>query len=452
MNDQDTIVAVATPHGESAISMLRISGSQCQALAESIFNRKSPPLPRRSSHGDYRSLSGELLDDVVYCFYQGPASYTGEDTLEIMCHGNPLIASRVLRDTIDRGCRQADPGEFTQRAFMNGRIDLTQAEAVMELIQARSDKAIRVANNQLRGAFGKQLTLLKDQLLGNVAVIEAYIDFPDEDLPDEQKEKQIDGIRKVMTFCSRLIDSSKYAALLRDGVKTLIFGEPNAGKSSLLNCLLGFERAIVSDEPGTTRDFLRERLILGDYSIQLLDTAGLRDAQGSIEREGIRKTIELADEADVFLFVVDGSLPCPILPEEIRTKMTPENTIVIRNKSDLQQSTQGFELLDGYSTVSMIAKDGDGLEDLRSALLSLIDQHFSQDDDELILINTRHSVALNELKVCLQDALLKFELGDSAELVASDMRGAIDAIGRILGRIDTEDMLDVLFSSFCIGK
>ncbi|MCH6257677.1 tRNA uridine-5-carboxymethylaminomethyl(34) synthesis GTPase MnmE [Puniceicoccaceae bacterium K14] len=452
MNDQDTIVAVATPHGESAISMLRISGPKCLSLVDNVFKRKSPPRPRRSSHGDYISLSDELLDDVVYCYYQGPSSYTGEDSLEIMCHGNPLIASKVLHDLVGRGCRQADPGEFTQRAFLNGRIDLTQAEAVMELIQARSDKAIRVANNQLRGAFGKQLAVLKDQLLSNVAVIEAYIDFPEEDLPEEQKQAQINGIQKVMTFCSRLIDSSKYAALLRDGVKTLILGEPNAGKSSLLNCLLGFDRAIVSEEPGTTRDFLQERLILGDYSIQLLDTAGLREAEGTIERQGILKTIELAEEADVFLLVVDGSLPCPTLPEEILGKMNSENTIVIRNKEDLPKSEEGYSILSGFSSVSICAKDGNGLEGLRNTLFSLIDSNFSSADDELILINARHSLALNELKECLEQALAKFELDESAELIASDMRGAIDAIGRILGRIDNEDMLDVLFSSFCIGK
>ncbi len=452
MSNQDTIAAVATPHGESAIAMVRVSGTACSDLTQQIFARKSPPLPRRSCHGDYRSASGELLDDVVYCFYKGPASYSGEDTLEIMCHGNPLIATRVLQDLFKRGCRQAEPGEFTQRSFLNGRMDLTQAEAVMELIQARSDKAIRVANNQLRGAFGRQLMELKEKLLRNVAVIEAYIDFPEEDLPAEQRQAQIDGIQGVRTFCSRLIDSSKYAAFLRDGVKTLILGEPNAGKSSLLNCLLGFERAIVSDEPGTTRDFLRERIILGDHSIQLMDTAGLRVAQGAIEREGIKKTIELANEADMFLLVVDSSLPSPDFPQEILEHLTTENCIVVKNKSDLPSPVEVAAVLETFSSVSLSALNGDGLDELKTALIQHIDAHFSNDEDELILVNARHSTALGELRDCLDAALGKFELGDEAELIASDMRGAMDAIGRILGRIDNEDMLDVLFSSFCIGK
>lgn len=452
MSSQDTIAAVATPHGESAISMLRVSGELCLELALSIFNRKSPPLPRRSIHGDYRSLSGELLDDVVYCYFKGPSSYSGEDTLEIMCHGNPLIASRVLQDLFARGCRQAEPGEFTQRAFLSGRMDLTQAEAVMELIQARSDKAIRVANNQLRGAFGRQLIELKEQLLRNVAVIEAYIDFPEEDLPDEQRQVQVESIQKVKMFCSRLIDSSRYAAFLRDGVKTLIIGEPNAGKSSLLNCLLGFERAIVSDEPGTTRDFLRERIIIGDFSIQLLDTAGLRVAQGSIEREGIRKTMELAEEADMFLLVVDSTLPSPILPREMLEHLSAENCIVVRNKSDLPELVGISPDLAGFSGVALSALNGDGLVELKSRLLEYIEANFASEEDELILVNARHSAALGELLECLNAALSKLNLGDEAELVASDMRGAMDAIGRILGRIDNEDMLDVLFSSFCIGK
>ncbi len=452
MHRLDTIVAVATPKGESAIAMLRASGPDCANLAQSIFNRKRPAPPRYSYHGTYVSIDGEALDDVVYCFYQEPKSFTGEDTLEIMCHGNPLIASKVLEDLLARGCLQAEPGEFSRRAFLNGRMDLTQAEAVMELIQARSDKAIKAANNQLRGAFGRQLGMLKDKLLNSVAAIEAYIDFPEEDLPAEQKQAHVDGIQKLVTYCSRLIDSSRYAAFLRDGVKTLILGEPNAGKSSLLNQLLGFERAIVSEEPGTTRDFLRERVIIGEHSIQLLDTAGLREAQSGIEREGIRRTIELAEEADIFLLVEDSTLPSPELPDAIADRLSADNCIVIRNKIDLGNAVAANDSFGSFRQVDFSALKGEGLDALRDALVSLIDSHFSTDEDDLILVNARHNTALNELKDCLGSALAKFEADDAAELVASDMRGALDAIGTILGRIDNEAMLDVLFSSFCIGK
>lgn len=452
MENIDTIVALATPSGESAIAMIRVTGELSERIAIDAFGLSKSPSPRRSCHGSYRSLAGEVLDDVVFVLYRGPKSYSGEDVLEISCHGNPLIATRVLEDLLARGCRQSDPGEFTRRAFMNGRMDLTQAEAVMELIQARSDRAIRVANNQLRGNFGRQLDQLKARLLATVATVEAYIDFPDEDLPPEQKKAEIAAIQSVLTFCSRIIDSGKYAAFLRDGVKTLILGEPNAGKSSLLNCLLGFERAIVSDEPGTTRDFIRERVMLEGHCLQIMDTAGLRKAASGIEREGIRKTVELTEESDLFLLVVDGTLPSPVLPDDVAERINRENCIVVRNKSDLGDLHPLSPELAGFRQVEMSAISEVGLEELKESIVSMIDAHLSQDQDDLILVNARHSSALEELAECLAAAIRNFEAGEPAEFIASELRGSIEAIGRILGRIDNEDMLDVLFSSFCIGK
>ncbi len=452
MHEPDTVVAVATPKGESALAMLRATGPGCESLCRSIFQRQGPLLPRHAYYGAYRSRDGESLDDVVYCFYKGPRSFTGEDILEISCHGNPLIATRLLEDLIARGCRQSEPGEFSRRAFENGRIDLTQAEAVMELIQARSDKAIRAANNQLRGAFGRQLNSLRQKLIVSIATIEAYIDFPEEDLPPEEKAVYVNGIQELMTYCSRLIDSGRYAAFLRDGVKTLILGEPNAGKSSLLNALLGFERAIVSREPGTTRDFLRERLIIGPHSIQLLDTAGLRTAQNEIEEEGIRRTIELADEADVFLVVEDSTAPSPSLPDGILSRLTSDNCLLIRNKIDLGERVPDESGIEPFKIIELSALTGEGIDRLRSAIVELIDSHFSSDEDDLILVNARHSLALNELRSCLESSLEKLKADDAIELIASDMRGALDAIGSILGKIDNETVLDELFSTFCIGK
>ncbi|MBK1879516.1 tRNA uridine-5-carboxymethylaminomethyl(34) synthesis GTPase MnmE [Pelagicoccus mobilis] len=452
MENIDTICALGTPSGESAIAVVRVSGELSEKIALEAFSLTKSPAPRRACHGSYTSVSGEVLDDVVYILFRGPKSYTGEDVLEISCHGNPLIATRILEDLLARGCRQSDPGEFTRRAFLNGRMDLTQAEAVMELIQARSDRAIRVANNQLRGNFGRQLDQLKMRLLTTVATVEAYIDFPDEDLPPEQKAAELAAIRSVLAFCGRIIDSGKYAAFLRDGVKTLILGEPNAGKSSLLNCLLGFERAIVSDEPGTTRDFIRERVMLDGHCLQLMDTAGLREATSGIEREGIRKTVELSEEADLFLLVLDGTLPSPTLPPEVAERISSENCIVVRNKSDLGDPLPLSDQLTGLELVSLSAVSGDGLEDLKSSAVKMIDAHLAQDQDDLILVNARHSAALQELADCLEAAIRNFEADEPAEFVASELRGAVEAIGRILGRIDNEDMLDILFSSFCIGK
>ena len=448
----DTIVAIATPNGESALAILRLSGPMCREICCSAFGRASDPKPRYSYHGSYLSIEGDTLDDVVYCFYEGPRSFTGEDTLEIVCHGNPLIASNILKDLVRRGCRQSDPGEFSRQAFLNGRMDLTQAEAIMELIQARSDKAIKAANNQLRGAFGRQLHTFKERLLATIASIEAYIDFPEEDLPPEQKESHLAGIRELKTYCSRLIDSSQYAAFLRDGVKTLILGEPNVGKSSLLNLLLGCERAIVSEEPGTTRDFLRERIILEAHSIQLLDTAGLREAESNTEKEGIRRTIELVEEADIFLLVEDCSLPSPHLPDAIVDRLSATNCIVIRNKIDLGMNENPISSIDPFRIIGFSATRGDGLEELKTTLVELIDSNYALGDDDLILVNSRHSAALDEIRSCLASAVDKFESDEAIELIASDLRGALEAIGTILGKIDNEAMLDVLFSTFCIGK
>lgn len=452
MQNIDTVAAIATPSGESAIALIRVTGPKCGEIAVDAFQRKRNPEPRKAFHASYHSVSGDILDDVLYTYFQSPASYTGEDVLEVSCHGNPLIATRILEDLLARGCRQSEPGEFTRRAYLNGRMDLTQAEAVMELIRARSDRAIHVANKQLRGNFGRQLDSLKEQLLRTVATVEAYIDFPDEDLPPEQKQAELQSIRSVLAFCGRIIDSGKYAAFLRDGVKTLIMGEPNAGKSSLLNCMLGFERAIVSEEPGTTRDFIRERVVLEGHCIQLMDTAGLREAESGIEQLGIRKTVELAEEADLFLLVLDGSRPSPHLPDEVVAHLDDTNCIVVRNKSDLDQKCVLPEQLSHLPTVSLSALSGDGLGELKREIVTMIDAHLAQDQDDLILVNARHSAALRELSECLEASIRIFEEGEPAEFVASELRGSIDAIGRILGRIDNEDMLDVLFSSFCIGK
>lgn len=453
MESTETVAAIATPGGESAIALIRVTGPKCAGIArEALGLGERSPTPRRATYARYRSTAGETLDDVVAVYYRSPRSYTGEDVLEVSCHGNPLIATRILEDLLERGCRQADPGEFTRRAFLNGRMDLTQAEAVMELIQARSDRALRVANNQLRGAFGKQLQALKRSLLATVATVEAYIDFPDEDLPPERKQAEIESIQKVLTFSRRLIDSGKYAAFLRDGVKTLILGEPNAGKSSLLNCLLGFERAIVSEEPGTTRDFIRERVIMDGHCIQLMDTAGLREGSSGIELEGIRRTLELAEEADLFLLVIDATRPSPTLPDSVAGHLSEGNCILVKNKMDLAGRGTVDAALAGFDSVELSALSGQGLEQLKTSVVAKIEAHFAHEQDDLILVNARHSAALRELADGLEAALRNFEQDEPAEFVASELRGAVDAIGRILGRIDSEEVLDVLFSSFCIGK
>ncbi|MEN9840909.1 MAG: hypothetical protein RL376_709, partial [Verrucomicrobiota bacterium] len=288
----ETIAALATPSGTSALALIRVSGPACRAIAAAVFQKEQASLPaRRAIHGHYLAKTdGRILDDLVWVFAPGPGTATGEDTLELSCHGNPLIVQLILADLFGRGCRAAEPGEFTRRAFLNGRLELTQAEAVIDLIHARSERALATAQRQLQGDLGRYLGELIEQVLGILAKIEVYIDFPDEDLPAENRREVVEALQTVLRGTTRLLATRAYGDLLRDGVKTVLLGTPNAGKSSLLNALVGSERALVSPEPGTTRDFIEERLHVGPHLLRLIDTAGLNPKPGDLERKGMAKT------------------------------------------------------------------------------------------------------------------------------------------------------------------
>ncbi|HEU5081417.1 MAG TPA: tRNA uridine-5-carboxymethylaminomethyl(34) synthesis GTPase MnmE [Opitutaceae bacterium] len=459
-NFNETIAALSTPVGTSAIAVVRASGPLCRKIHAEQFPASPAPRPRAARHGDYRSVNGTLIDDVVSIFYLGPQSYTGEDMLEISCHGNPLIAQKILSDLFSRGCVAAEPGEFTRRAFVNGRIDLSQAEAVADLIEARSERALSAANQQLRGSLGRRLAELTEELLSALARVEAYIDFPDEDLPPEDRTTLRSAIEKVSSGAAQLLATQEYGALLREGVRTVILGEPNAGKSSLLNRLVGTDRALVSAEPGTTRDFIEERINLGQHCIRLIDTAGLNPSPAPLEALGMRKTIERAEEADLYLVVIDPRRPIPTLPESIRSRISAANTVVVLNKSDLWsaealRSIEG-ELAATFSVgcayVPVSALNGDGVDQLTARIAALAEAHRVDFGDEVIAINARHAEALGRARTCLIEAIAKITDPEEIELLASDLRGALDAFGEIGGRIDNERMLDHLFASFCIGK
>jgi tRNA modification GTPase len=586
----DTIAALATPIGTSAIAVVRASGPACAGLAAAALSqapdvsapRRSPPPPRLARHADYRDRSGAILDDVLATYFAAPHSYTGDDTLEIACHGNPFIAQKILEDLLARGCRAAGPGEFTRRAFLNGRIDLSQAEAVMDLIHARGERALAAANQQLRGSLGRHVTALTDELLQTLARVEAYIDFPDEDLPPEDRSLVRRALAALTQSTARLLATRHYGELLREGIKTIILGEPNAGKSSLLNRLIGHDRAIVSPEPGTTRDFIEERLLLGPHCLRLIDTAGLNPSPAPLEKLGMDKTLERATEADLFILVLDATRPSPTLPQEITERMTPENTLVILNKTDLlsgQQAAgaanpnkqnpefqknlncpttkeiQKSEIIEtgncnpiGYTprsdllsgngntiasatasetraqprTTDATAGDppasatapssppphqmnfsalqpsspsalqpfspsafppppsspalphpenspfvirhsslipqpvsaltGAGIPALTEAIVARAEAFRLDQGDELIAINARHADALARARTSLAAADANLAANGPVELLASDLRAALDALGEIAGRIDNERILDRLFATFCIGK
>ncbi len=446
----DTIAALATPAGTSAIAIVRASGPLCAELAAAIGG--AMPVPRVMRHADYKDRTGCLLDDVLLTWFPAPNSYTGEDSLEISCHGNPLIAQKILEDLLVRGgCRPAEAGEFTKRAFLNGRLDLSQAEAVMDLIHAHSDRALALANQQLRGALGRQVDSLIALLVSILAEIEACVDFPEEDLPPENTTGWMNRLDGLIKSTARLLATRHYGELLREGVRTVIVGETNAGKSSLLNRLVGRDRAIVSPEPGTTRDYLEERIVLGHHSLRLIDTAGLNEAPSPIERLGQLKTREQAESASLFLWVIDSTRPTPPVPGALSARMTPANTIAVYNKIDLPP-VAASPLPDAFPVVRISALHGAGLEVLQSAVAKLADAFQPDLGDELVAVNARHADALRQVGECLDEAKRQLVEGEPTELLASSLRGALDAFGTIAGKVDNERVLDRLFASFCIGK
>jgi len=321
----------------------------------------------------------------------------------------------------------------------------------MDLIHARSERALAAANQQLRGSLGRHLGELTEGLLLVLARVEAYIDFPDEDLPPEDRRIVLDELERVLRGTARLLATHHYGELLRDGIKTVIIGEPNAGKSSLLNRLVGRDRALVSPEPGTTRDFIEERIILGPHCLRLIDTAGLNPIPAALERLGMDKTLERAAEADLFLWVQDATRPTPALPAEIATRLTSANTVILLNKADLL--TPATPLPDpALHAVAISALTGDGITTLTDRVVQLADAFRQDQGAEIIAINARHADALRRATDCLETARHKVTANGAVELLASDLRGALDAFGEIAGKIDNERMLDHLFKTFCIGK
>jgi tRNA modification GTPase len=446
----DTIAALATPVGTAAIAVVRASGPDTDRLAREIFGATPPP--RVATHSDYRDRTGAVVDDVLVTFFAGPRSYTGEDSLEVSCHGNPFIAQKILEDLFARGCRAAEPGEFTQRAFLHGQMDLSQAEAVMDLIHARSEKALAAANQQLRGSLGRQMNALIDRLLQVLARVEAYIDFPDEDLPPEDRVLVARELTQLTRETDRLLATSHYGQMLRDGIKTVIVGAPNVGKSSLLNRLVGSERALVSPEPGTTRDFIEERILVGPHCLRVIDTAGLNPSPAPLEKLGMVKTLERAAEADLFLLVFAADQLALVLPPELKGLAQASNSIIIINKSDLGNVTSPENHFPGFLTLPVSALTGTGLDALTDAITRFADSFQKDTGNDLIAINARHAHALGQAREGLAAALAKLTDGTAVELLASDLRGVLAAYGEISGKVDNERMLDALFATFCIGK
>ncbi len=450
----DTIAAVATALGESGLSLVRLSGSEATLVADRMFRPPSatPVLPSQvpshTVHFGWIVRKEKIVDEVLLTVMRAPRTFTREDVVEITCHGGILVAKLILDTALENGARMALPGEFTRRAFLNGRIDLAQAEAVADVIHARTELALDAANLQLAGKLSEQINRLRDDLITILAHVEAHIDFPDEDIAPDAATEMVSKLDATLKWIDRLLQTAGEGQLLRRGIRAAIIGEPNAGKSSLLNQLLGHERAIVSARPGTTRDTIEETANIRGVPVVFIDTAGLRDPTDEIEREGVRRSLEAAKHAELLLYVVDGSVPPPA------TRPIPENPqgrkrIFIINKVDLPVQV---DLPKDVPQVDVSCLTGFGIDQLKDRIKELVWAGGVGGDMLEAMINSRHENALRRARVGIENSLAGFREGLAIELIAVDLHITVDTLGEIVGKTCTEDLLDAIFKEFCLGK
>ncbi|MDB6006753.1 MAG: tRNA modification GTPase TrmE [Prosthecobacter sp.] len=445
----DTIVAISTALGEAAISVVRVSGPKALQIAPRVFKLPAKLVPRQAHLVSVVDADGGVLDHGLLLHFKGPASYTGEDVVEFHGHGGVLVTQRVLERWLACGARAAEPGEFTQRAFLNGKMDLTQAEAVMDLIHAQSTLALRAANEQLGGAIGREATAMQQEIIPVLAHIEAYIDFPEEDISPETGADLLRRIDAVLARAQRLIATSEQGRILRHGARTVISGAPNVGKSSLLNVLLGFERAIVSPTAGTTRDTIEEIIQVHGIPLRLVDTAGLREAGDDLERVGIQRTERELERADLVIEVVDASASAASVKRLVLPEVSANRRILILNKADLgiHPDWSGESNAIPVSCVTV-----EGVDALRDAIRDVIATAGPLATDHPIAINARHKAAFERTAERLVAARAALESNVAPEFIALEIREALQALGDVIGQVDVERILDVIFSTFCIGK
>jgi tRNA modification GTPase len=466
-NEDDTIAAIATPLGEGGISVIRLSGRQAFDIADRVF-RGQTLLKTAKSHtahvGYILGLDGEPVDEVISTVYRSPHSYTTEDSIEIGCHGGVLVTRKVLECVLQAGARLAEPGEFTKRAFLNGRLDLSQAEAVADLIHSRSEASHRSSLRQLAGKLSERVRKVRDELIDTTSLLELELDFAEEGIEFTSRARISDRLNGITSDLKDLVESFSVGRFFRDGVKVVILGRPNVGKSSLLNALLNENRAIVTDVPGTTRDTIEESITIDGVLFRLVDTAGLRQPVDLVEREGIQRAEQQIETADLVLFVFD--LSQVLDNSELRQAQNAqgsaesfwEKCIVVLNKCDLVTNGEAGLCtsadLPGVSRiVKLSALTHDGLDTLKRLLVEqVIGKRLATDDSGLTVTNIRHQEALKKAIGNLELALKSLESGESEEFISVDLRNALDFLGEIIGTVTSEDVLNNIFKKFCIGK
>jgi len=457
---EETIAAISTPFGESGIGIVRISGSLAEPIARRIFKPKKEPFSFISHHFHYGEIidpeGGIPLDEVLVVLMKAPATYTKEDIVEIHCHGGYLILQKVLELVLRHGARMAEPGEFTKRAFLNGRIDLTRAEAVIDLIKARTTASLEIANQQLRGALFREMIDLKEKLVDHVALIEAHIDFPEEEIEPIPLAEMKEDLDRITRQLGDWVFSYEEGRLFREGISCAITGKTNVGKSSLLNVLLKEERAIVTPVPGTTRDVIEETLNIRGVPVRLMDTAGLRRTRDLVEREGVRRTKEKVADADFVVLVLDGSRGLDKDDLEIFREIEGKKKVVALNKRDLPSKISVEEVRGRFPSepiVSISALRDTGIKELKDAIYSsLVQRDVRISPEHLIVTNIRHRTALSQARESLTRAVRLLEDGSSLEFIAFEIRSALDSIGELVGETASEDILNRIFDQFCIGK
>lgn len=451
----DTIAALATPLGEGGLAVIRISGSQALALGDDVFVPSGPRsqrpsvAPSHTVHYGHVVRDGRRVDEVLLTVLRAPRTYTREDTVEISCHGGLVIARMVLETVLAAGSRLAEPGEFTQRAFLNGRLDLAQAEAVADLIHARTTLAAAAAQEQLGGRLSARIQVVRDDLMNALAHIEAHLDFPDEDIAPDTRGQLLARLDRAGEFVDGLIRTAREGQILRRGVRAAIVGRPNAGKSSLLNLLLGHERAIVSPVAGTTRDTVEETASVRGIPVVFIDTAGLREAEEEIEREGVRRSRAAASQAELILHVLDGSEPWSPVDQALSEELSGRPVIRVVNKSDQPRRL----LLPGDPEgIPVSCLNGAGLESLKELIERLVWGGRVSAEALPVTVNARQAEALRRAGEALRRTTQALRDDVSLEFVALDLRLAVGAVGEVVGKTTTEDLLDVIFRQFCLGK
>ncbi len=463
MTHQDTIVALATPSGSGAIAVIRLSGNDAISIADSCFKSVTSKkrLIDQSTHTIHLGhvIDGEReLDEVLVSVFKNPNSYTGEDVIEMSCHGSPFIQQEIIQLFLRKGCRMANAGEFTLRAFLNGKLDLSQAEAVADLIASDNEASHQIAMQQMRGGFSSEIAKLREELLNFASLIELELDFAEEDVEFADRSQFKALVERITFVLKRLIDSFAVGNVIKNGIPVAIVGEPNVGKSTLLNALLNEERAIVSEIAGTTRDTIEDEISIGGIGFRFIDTAGIRETKDVVETIGIQKTFEKIEQAQVVIYLFDSSKMISELSsvqveiEKINNKYPQKPLLIIANKIDQLDDIQLAKLqseIDGIKLLS--AKSGFGVEDLTNSLLDLISTGALR-NNETIVTNTRHYDALLKAFEEVQKVNHGLETGLSGDLLAIDIRQALYHFGEITGEITNDDLLGNIFANFCIGK